>query len=98
MNSEQVTEHIQDDPDAMDDAPEEPEDAILDLSSLQNMLYAETGDLSTYQISPSMEQLKAVLSDVNKARSILTDVNSQFMAEEEDEEEEEQQNIPPLEK
>ncbi|KAM9933787.1 hypothetical protein OXX80_006604 [Metschnikowia pulcherrima] len=96
MNSEHVTEHIQDDPDAMDDAPEEPEDAILDLSSLQNMLYAETDDLSTYQISPSMEQLKAVLSDVNKARSILTDVNSKFMAEEE-EKEEEQQNPPPLE-
>lgn len=56
----------------------------LDLSSLLRILYDDT-DLETCVISPSMNQLKAVLEDVNKARSILTDVNSKFMADEEEE-------------
>ncbi|GEQ70779.1 hypothetical protein JCM33374_g4458 [Metschnikowia sp. JCM 33374] len=87
MNSKTEETHTEDDASEMP-APgfeTETDEPALDLSVLQHILYEETSDLSTYEISPSMNQLKAVLSDVNKARSILTDVNSKFMADEEDE-------------
>lgn len=76
---------------ALKDEVSEPEDqmeldeAKVDLTPLQNMLFSDSSELETLAICPSLAELKVVLSDVNKAKSVLGGVNNKFMAEEEEE-------------
>lgn len=52
--------------------------SLPDLSGLRKLLFKDSSDLSGLSICPSITELKAVLNDVNKAKSILSDVNSKF--------------------
>lgn len=57
----------------------------LDLLKLKSMLLPSDSDLDDFSICPSILELKLVLSDVNKAKTVLSDVNNRFSTDEEDE-------------
>ncbi|CUM62731.1 uncharacterized protein PRCAT00000288001 [Priceomyces carsonii] len=52
-------------------------DNALDLSGLEALLFDEDG-LNDTSICPSMPQIKSVVGDISRAKSILNDVNNQF--------------------
>lgn len=56
------------------------DNADVDVSKLKSMLFDNGQDLSNLSLCPSIKELKEVLSDVNKAKSVLGDVNNRFMA------------------
>lgn len=56
------------------------DEAVVDVSKLQNILFGNGQDLNSLSLCPSIKELKEVLSDVNKAKSVLGDVNNRFMA------------------
>lgn len=70
-----------------DNAPKEMEidQPIVDCSKLQSMLFGISQDLSEFSLCPSIKELKEVLNDVNKAKAVLGDVNSKFLAQAEKE-------------
>lgn len=53
----------------------------VDISRLKQLLFGEKEDLNGLSLCPSIKELKEVLNDVNKAKSVLGDVNNRFMAE-----------------
>lgn len=57
-----------------------------DISTLQNFIFNKPEDLDEVTICPSLDQLDVVLADVNKAKTILSDVNNKFLNDEQDEE------------
>ena len=57
------------------------------IPSLQGFLYNDKEDLDAYTICPSIGQLLVVLDDVNKAKSVLGDVNKKYSQESENEDE-----------
>lgn len=59
---------------------------IVDLSRLGQMLFGENEDLNSLSLCPSMKELKEVLNDVNKAKSVLGDVNNRFLAKSQEDE------------
>lgn len=54
---------------------------LVDISHLKQLLFGEREDLTSFSLCPSIKELKEVLNDVNKAKSVLGDVNNRFMAE-----------------
>lgn len=57
----------------------EQNDSNIDLSGLKRFLYDPLPvPFDDQTLCPSMEQLEVVLSDINKAKSVLTDVNNRF--------------------
>lgn len=53
--------------------------------SLQGFLYNDKEELDAYTICPSIGQLQVVLDDVNKAKSVLGDVNKKYSQESQNE-------------
>lgn len=49
----------------------------MNLGNIQSMLFKDDG-LENLSLCPSMDQLKVVLSDIDQAKSVLTDVNNKF--------------------
>lgn len=55
-------------------------DADIDFDGLQTFLYKDSAEeLDSVTICPSLKELKVVLKDVNKAKSLLSDVNNKFI-------------------
>lgn len=70
--------------------PEAQDEMQIDLghvkmSRLHDMLAPNTTELDDLEICPSIKDLKLVLSDVGNAKSVLSDVNNNFLAETEKE-------------
>lgn len=57
----------------------------IDFLKLRNMFVSSGPELETLSICPSILELKLALSDVNKAKTVLGDVNDRFNADEEEE-------------
>lgn len=57
----------------------------VNMAKLRDMLGSDISDLDLLSICPSITELKLVLNDVGNAKSVLSDVNSRFNAEEENE-------------
>ncbi|RKP29307.1 barren [Metschnikowia bicuspidata] len=51
----------------------------VDISKIQTLLFGTETDLSSFTLCPSIKELKEVLNDVNKAKSVLSDVNNRFL-------------------
>lgn len=58
-----------------------------DISTLQNFIFKDPEELDDLTICPSLDQLDVVLADVNKAKTILSDVNNKFLHDEQNEDE-----------
>lgn len=76
--------------DAEDDSPAsvdrmEVDEKPVDLLKLESMLISSDSKLEDLSVCPSILELRLVLNDVNKAKSVLSDVNNRFSADEEDE-------------
>lgn len=57
-----------------------------DISGLQKFLFNNAEDLDELSICPSLGQLEVVLTDVNKAKTVLSDVNNKFLNDEQNDE------------
>lgn len=57
----------------------------LDLLKLASIILSPDSNLDDLSICPSILELKLVLSDTNKAKTVLNDVNNRFSTDEEDE-------------
>lgn len=57
----------------------------VNMAKLRDMLGSDISDLDLLSICPSITELKLVLNDVGNAKSVLSNVNSRFNAEEENE-------------
>jgi len=53
-----------------------------DISTLQDFIFKNPEELDDLTICPSLDQLDVVLADVNKAKTILSDVNNKFLLDE----------------
>lgn len=53
-----------------------------DISTLQEFIFKNPEELDDLTICPSLDQLDVVLADVNKAKTILSDVNNKFLLDE----------------
>lgn len=53
------------------------DDKDIDINSFKEFIYGDNEDLDGFTLCPSFDQLNSVLKDINKAKSILNDVNEQ---------------------
>lgn len=75
---------IKDESEPSPESQEKPQENEIepDISTLQNFIFKNPEELDDLSICPSLDQLDVVLADVNKAKTILSDVNNKFLLDE----------------
>jgi len=82
-----TTNSIKEDEDNEEEDPDSMhvDTGYVNMSKLRGMLGSDLSEFDLLAICPSIAELKLVLNDVGNAKSVLSDVNSRFNAEEESE-------------